>query len=56
LVTRDSNSSIYQRSNPVLGEINSGYINDNQSLAGSRKSINLQPVMLMPHGPGDMDR
>ncbi len=39
-----------------LGEINSGYMNDNQSLAGSRKSMNLQPVMLMPHGPGDMDR
>lgn len=38
------------------GEINGGYIGDNQSLAGSRKSMNLQPVMLMPHGPGDMDR
>lgn len=38
------------------GEINSGFIGDNQSLSGSRKSMNLQPVMLMPHGPGELDR
>lgn len=44
------------------GEINSGFIGDTQSLAGSRKSLNLlhgQPVVMMPHpsatgghGPG----
>ncbi|XP_059091596.1 LHFPL tetraspan subfamily member 3 protein-like [Tigriopus californicus] len=33
------------------GEINSGFIGDNQSLAGSRKSTTLQPVMMMPHPP-----
>jgi len=38
------------------GEINPGFLGDNQSLAGSRKSVNLQPVMLMPHGHADMDR
>ena len=34
------------------GEINSGFIGDSQSLAGSRKSLNLlhgQPVVMMPH-------
>jgi len=40
-------SSMYQ------GEINPGYLGDNMSLAGSRKSGGLQPVMLMPHGPQD---
>jgi len=39
------NPSVYK------GEINAGYLGDNHSLAGSRKSLNLQPVMLMPHGP-----
>lgn len=34
------------------GEINPGFIGDNLSIAGSRKSGGLQPVMLMPHGPG----
>jgi len=38
------------------GEINPGFLGDNQSLTGSRKSLNLQPVMLMPHGHGEMDR
>ena len=38
------------------GEINPGFLSDNQSLAGSRKSANLQPVMLMPHGPQEGDR
>lgn len=38
------------------GEINPGFLGDNQSLAGSRKSMNLQPVMLMPHGPAEGDR
>jgi hypothetical protein len=36
----------------VGGEINSGFIGDNQSLAGSRKSLNQlhgQPVVMMPH-------
>jgi len=40
-------SSMYQ------GEINPGFMGDNMSLAGSRKSGGLQPVMLMPHGPQD---
>ena len=40
-------SSMYQ------GEINPGFMGDNLSLAGSRKSGGLQPVMLMPHGPQD---
>lgn len=31
------------------GEINPGFVGDTQSLTGSRKSINLQPVMMMPH-------
>ena len=39
----------------IIGEINSGFIGDTHSLAGSRKSANLQPVLLMPHGP-EMDR
>jgi len=39
------------------GEINPGFLGENQSLAGSRKSLNhLQPVMLMPGGTGDGDR
>jgi len=38
------------------GEINPGFLGDNMSLAGSRKSGGLQPVMLMPHGPQDTDR
>ena len=33
------------------GEINPGFMGDNLSIAGSRKSGGLQPVMLMPHGP-----
>eukprot|EP00090_Calanus_glacialis_P015447 TRINITY_DN2438_c0_g1_i1.p1 TRINITY_DN2438_c0_g1~~TRINITY_DN2438_c0_g1_i1.p1 ORF type:complete len:287 (-),score=77.80 TRINITY_DN2438_c0_g1_i1:108-968(-) len=40
-------SSMYQ------GEINPGFMGDNMSLTGSRKSGGLQPVMLMPHGPQD---
>ena len=35
----------------VPGEINSGFVGDTQSLTGSRKSLSLQPVMMMPHGP-----
>lgn len=38
------------------GEINGGFIGDSQSLAGSRKSLNMiQPVVMMPHpsGPGN---
>merc|ERR1739844_794242 len=34
------------------GEINSGFIGDSQSLAGSRKSLNMlhgQPIVMMPH-------
>merc|ERR1711892_1037438 len=45
-----SSMSMYQ------GEINPGYLGDNMSLAGSRKSGGLQPVMLMPHGPQETDR
>ena len=39
--------------NPSMyhGEINPGFMGDNLSIAGSRKSGGLQPVMLMPHGP-----
>ena len=40
-------STMYQ------GEINPGFMGDNMSLTGSRKSGGLQPVMLMPHGPQD---
>jgi len=43
------NPSVYK------GEINGGFMGDTHSLAGSRKSANLQPVLLMPHGP-EMDR
>ena len=35
------------------GEVNPGFMPDNLSLTGSRKSGGLQPVMLMPHGPPD---
>ncbi|XP_068219869.1 uncharacterized protein [Palaemon carinicauda] len=31
------------------GQMNPGFVGDAASLAGSRKSLNLQPVMLMPH-------
>ena len=37
---------------PSGGEINGGFIGDSQSLAGSRKSLNMlhgQPVVMMPH-------
>lgn len=33
------------------GEVNSAFVGDTQSLTGSRKSLSLQPVMMMPHGP-----
>ncbi|CAH1710474.1 LHFPL tetraspan subfamily member 3 protein [Aphis gossypii] len=39
------------------GELNSGYLGDSSaSMAGSRKSLNLQPVMLMPQPMMDQDR
>nr|CAD7256913.1 unnamed protein product [Timema shepardi] len=47
------------------GEVNNGFVGDAQSVAGSRKSLNLHPVLLMPqpphsahphHQPGDADR
>merc|ERR1712020_74715 len=38
------------------GEVNPGFMPDNLSLTGSRKSGGLQPVMLMPHGPPDESR
>lgn len=31
-------------------------MNDAQSLTGSRKAHNMQPVMLMQPGPGEADR
>ncbi|KAL1110483.1 hypothetical protein AAG570_008011 [Ranatra chinensis] len=36
------------------GEVNGGFMGDGQSMAGSRKSLNLHPVLLMPQP--DMDR
>ncbi|XP_050422888.1 LHFPL tetraspan subfamily member 3 protein [Adelges cooleyi] len=39
------------------GELNGGYLGDSSaSMAGSRKSLNLQPVMLMPQPMMDQDR
>lgn len=37
------------------GEVNGGFMGDAHSVAGSRKSLNLHPVLLMPQ-PGDADR
>ncbi|RZF42900.1 hypothetical protein LSTR_LSTR014906 [Laodelphax striatellus] len=37
------------------GEVNGGFLGDTQSMAGSRKSLNLHPVLLMPQ-PGEVDR
>ncbi|GAB6026162.1 hypothetical protein CHUAL_012363 [Chamberlinius hualienensis] len=37
------------------GDINSAYVPENQSTT-SRKSINLQPMMMMPHPSGESDR
>ncbi|XP_065332800.1 LHFPL tetraspan subfamily member 3 protein [Cloeon dipterum] len=41
---------------PYKGEINGAFLNDAQSLSGSRKAINMQPVMLMQPSAGDADR
>jgi len=38
-----SSSNIYK------GELNGGYISDSQSLAGSRKSLTMPSVMMVPH-------
>lgn len=38
------------------GEVNGAFLNDAQSLTGSRKAHNMQPVMLMQPGPGEADR
>ncbi|XP_045598339.1 LHFPL tetraspan subfamily member 3 protein [Procambarus clarkii] len=35
------------------GQMNAGFVGDAGSLGGSRKSLNLQPVMLMPHPDHD---
>lgn len=35
------------------GEMNSAYLSDSASVAGSRKSLNIHPVMLMPPGQDD---
>jgi hypothetical protein len=43
----------------VAGEVNGGFVGDAQSVAGSRKSLNLHPVLLMPqphHPGGEVDR
>lgn len=41
----------------ISGELNGGYLGDSSvSMAGSRKSLNLQPVMLMPQPMMDQDR
>ncbi|XP_067001640.1 LHFPL tetraspan subfamily member 3 protein [Anabrus simplex] len=50
-----ANGSLYK------GEVNGGFVGDAQSVAGSRKSLNLHPVLLMPqphhhHQPGEADR
>lgn len=37
---------------PVAGEVNNAYVTDVASVAGSRKSLALQPVLIMrPHAP-----
>ena len=35
--------------NPFAGEVNGGYISDSHSLAGSRKSLTMPSVMMVPH-------
>jgi len=35
------------------GEMNSAYVSDSASVAGSRKSLNIHPVLLMPPGQDD---
>ncbi|XP_066249454.1 LHFPL tetraspan subfamily member 3 protein [Euwallacea similis] len=35
------------------GEMNSGYVSDSASIAGSRKSLNIHPVLLVPPGQDD---
>ncbi|XP_054277906.1 LHFPL tetraspan subfamily member 3 protein [Macrosteles quadrilineatus] len=47
--TYGMNGSLYK------GEVNGGFMGDAHSVAGSRKSLNLHPVLLMPQ-PGDADR
>ncbi|CAG9135797.1 unnamed protein product [Plutella xylostella] len=38
------------------GEVNNAYVTDATSISGSRKSLALQPVLIMhPHAPMDMD-
>lgn len=37
----------------VSGEMNNGFIGDAASVAGSRKSLNLHPVLLMHPGQDD---
>ncbi|KAK9497545.1 hypothetical protein O3M35_004245 [Rhynocoris fuscipes] len=46
--TYTTNGSLYK------GEVNGGFMSDAHSMAGSRKSLNLHPVLLMPQ-PGEMD-
>jgi len=38
----------------VIGEVNQGYVNEAQSVAGSRKSLSLRPVLLV--APPEQDR
>ncbi|KAG8038712.1 hypothetical protein G9C98_000267 [Cotesia typhae] len=37
-----------------MGEVNPGYVNEAQSVAGSRKSLSLRPVLLV--APPEQDR
>ena len=39
-----------------VGEMNNGFIGDGGSIAGSRKSLNLHPVLLMPQPMTEIDR
>ena len=52
LSTKSILSNVFHFGHFLGGEINSGFIGDSQSLAGSRKSLNMlhgQPIVMMPH-------
>jgi hypothetical protein len=54
-----TNYSKFPFTSPIVGEVNNAYITDVSSIGGSRKSLNLQPVLLVtpPHhmAPGGDD-
>ncbi|XP_046388718.1 LHFPL tetraspan subfamily member 3 protein isoform X2 [Ischnura elegans] len=58
LSTGDSLSNVHNNGlapgSLYKGEVNGAFVSDAQSLAGSRKSLNLRPVMLMPPPPGSV--